>query len=353
MAWLFSAGLWALLIVALAWSFRVLTDTPSRTREIAVIALVLLTLAVPLYFRPHEEILGGATPGAYINAAAEFGRTGRLTYTDGLLAKVLEPERMAFCYGDFASAPTKDACLWIKDPQTAEIGPRFEPAYALLLCLPLRFLPAWCALYEAPVLTLLAAAALGIVGIQLLGRRRGGLFAVLFFLLNPLVLWNGRCPCTELGALVFFWLGLALLVRAWRSPGERRIVEFLLGALCLVVFPFFHITAWFGVLPVAMVLLAKAMLGRRLFILIVPMTVVGVCGFLSQLVYATDSYHLLPRLRSLLEHPRWLALMAGAGLLTFLVLCGRLAAPARAVRPMADNKSQIVALVVWILLTSA
>ncbi|TAN39085.1 MAG: hypothetical protein EPN23_00470 [Verrucomicrobia bacterium] len=353
MVWIFSAGMWLLLAVALARAFRGLGDTGTHARQAAFGLLAMLLLAMPLYFRPHEEIQGGEDPGAYVNAAATFARTGHLTHTDPLLSKIPEADRAAFLYGHALFHETKDACLWVKDLHTAEIGPWFQPAYSVLLSLPLKFLPSWCALYGAPFLTLLAAVALMAVGTQMLGRRRGGALAVMFFLLNPLVLWNGRSPRAEWGAVLFFWLGLALILRAWRSPGERRIADFTFGALCMMVAPFFHITAWFGVLPVVVVLLVKTALGRRLFMLIVPILAVGLLGFLVHVEQVTDCYGLLSSLKPLMQHPTLIAVMATLLLLALLVQCRRLVPAAGPALPLADREPNCFAAALWLALLAA
>lgn len=349
MVWLFSAGLWLVLAAALWRAVRCLDDDPVRARAAGWGVLAVLVLAVPLYFRPHEELLGGEDPGAYINSAATFARSGELHSIDPLLAQVPPAQRSAFLYGHEKFLQTKDACLWVKDLDKAEIGPWFQPAYAVLLSLPLKCLPGWCALYGAPLLTLLAAFALAALGAQLFGRRRGGLLALLFFLLLPVVLWNGRSPRAEWGAVLFFWLGLALLARAWRAPGGRRIADFSLGVTCLCLAPFFHITAWFGVIPVVLLLLVQAARGWRLFILTVPIATLAALGFLAQLTWVTDCYFLLDRIPAVLRHPATLC-TAGAALTVLLLLLNRRrAAPA----PLSDRTAQRWAAVLWVLLLLA
>lgn len=353
MVWLFSAGLWLLLGVSLWRASRDLGSVYAQARQVVYGLAALFVLALPLYLRPHEEITGGEDPGAYINSAVTFSRTDHLRYVDPLLVQIPEADRAAFLYGHKAFKQTKDACLWVKDLETAEIGPWFQPAYSVLLSLPLKFLPPWCVLYGAPLLALLSALALAAVGAQLLGRRLGSVLTALFFLLNPIVLWNGRSPRAEWGAVLFFWLGLALILRSWRSPGERRTIDFVFGALCLLVAPFFHITAWLGVAPVIVVLLIKSVLGRRLFMLIIPVAVGGLFGFLTQLVEVTDCYGLLPRIQPLLQHPRWIIAGAAVLWLALLALCGRLAPPAGPAKPMADRKPNRVAWVLWLALLVA
>ncbi len=350
MVWLFSAGLWLLLAVTLGRAVRCLDDDPARARTAGWGVLALLVLAVPLYFRPHEELLGGEDPGAYINSAATFARTGQIRYIDPLLAQVPPAERGAFLYGHELFLKTKDACLWVKDLKQAEIGPWFQPAYAVLLSLPLKGLPGWCALYGAPLLTLLAALALAALGAQLFGRRRGGLLTLLFFLLLPVVLWNGRSPRAEWGAVLFFWLGLALLARAWRAPPAGRCVaDCLLGAACLCLAPFFHITAWFGVLPVLLLLLVKAARGRRLFILVLPVATVAALGFLAYLAGVTDCYFLLDRIPAGLRHPATVLGVAAALALVLLGLSRRRAAPV----PLGERAARGWAVALWLFLLLA
>lgn len=350
MVWLCSAGLWLLLGLSLWRASRDLGYVYAQARQVVYGLVALFVLSIPLYFRPHEEIQGGEDPGSYINSAATFARMDHLRYTDPLLSQIPAASRTAFLYGHEAFGQTKDACLWVKDLEQAEIGPWFQPAYSVLLSLPLKFLPSWCALYGAPLLALFSALALAAVGAQLLGRRMGSVLTALFFLLNPLVLWNGRSPRAEWGAVLFFWLGLALILRSWRAPGERRTVDFIFGALCLLVAPFFHITAWFGVIPVIVVLLIKSVLGRRLFILIIPVAAVGLLGFITQLMQVTDCYALLPRLQPLLQHPRWVAVGAAVLMGALILLCGRLAPPAGPAKPLVNRKPDRVAWVLWIVL---
>jgi hypothetical protein len=223
MVWLFSAGLWFLLALALWRCFQSWRDRPVRVLEAALGLLAVLVVAVPFYFRPHEDLLNSEASNSSLNAAATFARTGQLTYTDELLAKLPEADRPAFFYGPDTLGPTKDACLWVKNLRTAEIGPRYQPAYPVLLSLPLKLLPAWCVLYVTPLLTLLVALALAALAMQLFGQHRGGILAMPFFLLNPVVLWTGRSACAEWGAVLFFWLGLALLARAWRCPASGAL----------------------------------------------------------------------------------------------------------------------------------
>ena len=317
MVLLISACLWLLLGAALWRCGRAWQRAAADGRTATVLLLALLVLAVPLYFRPHEELLGGEDPGAYINSAATFARTGQLHYTDPLLVQIPPAQRGAFLYGHELFLHTKDACLWVKNMETAEIGPWFQPAYSVLLALPLQVLPGWYALFGAPLLALLSALALAALGAQLFGRRRAGLLAALFFLLLPVVVWNGRSPRAEWGAFLFFWLALALLPQAWRAPGTRRIADFSLGMTCLFVAPFFHVTAWFGVLPVLLAVLIEAARGRRLFILAMPIATCGALVFLAYLHQATDCYQLLGKIPPLVRHP---ATILGAAVLVTLLL---------------------------------
>jgi hypothetical protein len=349
MVWLISLCLWMLVGAALWRCGSVWRLAALGWRTSAGLGLAFLVLAVPLYFRPHEEILGGEDPGAYINSAATFARTGQIRYIDPMLVQIPPAQRGAFLYGHELFQQTKDACLWVKDMEKAEIGPWFQPAYSVLLSLPLKFLPGWCALYGAPLLALLSALALAALGAQLFGRRRGGLLALVFFLLLPVVLWNGRSPRAEWGAVLFFWLALALLARAWRAPGGGRVTDFTLGATCLCIAPFFHITAWFGVIPVLLLLLVKAACGRRLFILVVPIATLGALGFLAQLTKVTDCYHLLYHLPAQLRHPATILGLAAALTLLLLGLNWKRALPA----PLSDRAVRNWALGLWALLLLA
>jgi hypothetical protein len=117
-----------------------------------------------------------------------------------------------------------------------------------------------------------------------------------------------------------------------------------------MVAPFFHITAWLGVIAVGVILLVKAVLGRRLFVLIVPVMTVGLLAFLTQLVQVSDCYHLLPYLQPLATHPTWVIIAGFVAVLTLAFLCSRLAMPAGPAQPLADRNPRRFALVLWLLL---
>ena len=285
---------WVVALTAVGRCTALLLRVENARRWAGPAALVaLLAGSALLFFRPHEEILGGEDPGAYVNASVAFSRQAGVFHQDPLLAQVPEADRPAFFYGHEGFGLTKDACRWVRDVPTAMVGPWFQPAYPVMMSLLARLGPAWLVLYGAPLLTWLATLALASLGAQLLERRGAGVLAALFFVLNPVVFWNARSPRAELGALLFLWAGLALVAHAWRSPGERRLADFLLGSICLLLAPLFHITAWYGIVPFVAVLLVKAFRGRRLFTLAIPLACGGAALFVWYLRKVTDCYHLL------------------------------------------------------------
>ena len=348
-----SVVLWAVALAAVGRCVVLLLRVETARRRAVPAALTaLLVGSALLFFRPHEEILGGEDPGAYVNASATFSRQSRVFYQDPLLAQVPVADRPAFFYGHTGFGLTKDACLWVRDVSTATVGPWFQPAYSVMMSLLARLGPAWLVLYGAPLLAWLAMLALASLGAQLLGRRGDGVLTALLFVLNPVVVWNARSPRAELGALLFFWAGLALVAHAWRSPHERRLADFVLGGVCLMLAPLFHITAWYGLVPFVAVLLVKAALGRRLFALTIPLAVGGAVLYVLYLFYVTDCYHILPVLTRLATPLA--GVLACAALAAILWLATQLSRPPRGPveRPQYAIAGFLLALTVGVLLLS-
>lgn len=282
--------IWFLALTALT---RVLWSTLSphalRTRDVILWGLLGL-LAAGLLFRPNEEIFGGQDPGAYLNSAASFARHKTLFHIDPLLAEVPQNARTGFFYGHSGFGLTKDACLWVRDAATALIGPWFQPAYSIMMS-PVAVVRPFAILYVAPFLGLMTGLVLACLARRLIARPWAAALAFLFYLLAPVVIWNARCPRPELGASFFLLAGWALLLNAWERPRWQGWHDLALGAICVGVAPFFHVTAWHPVLATFILLTVLAMTGRDDFLLVIPLAVLSVAGFVAQSYWITDCYH--------------------------------------------------------------
>ncbi len=282
--------------------------------------LAALVGGAALLARPHEDLFGGQDPGAYLNAACSFARHGSVFHTDELLAQVAPDARKEFLYGHSAYGLTKDACLWVRDLATARIGPWFQPAYSILLAPLAAGLGSAAILYGAPLLGLLTAIVLALLATRLVRRTWVGLATFVLYILNPVVVWNARCPRAELGAAYFLVVAWVLLLAAWERPARQGWPDLVLGLLCLVTAPFFHITAWYAVLGTLAVLGLVATAGRPLFLLAVPAGLAALAGFLAQAARVTDCYGIWPHAVAAARHA-WLiggVVTAGVAVATWL-----------------------------------
>ena len=232
-------GLAILTAIRLLWIARRTIFTPF---PFFVLWLALIVSAAILYLRPHEDVFGGEDPGSYLNSALTYQRVGGFFYTDELLSEMPLSDRSIFLYGHSWFGETKDACLWVKDLDTARMGPRFQPAYPLVMGAISKILPNRAILYVAPIFAIFVSLALlCLAAISFQHTRLHAFAAVALYLLNPLTLWHGRCPRPELLASFFIFAGAALLINAWHEKQWRGACDIVLGAICIVAAPFFHI----------------------------------------------------------------------------------------------------------------
>ena len=329
--------LWGVALAALLLAWRRTAQDLPATPWRWVIWSALLVLAAGLLFRPHEDIFGGEDPGSYLNSGVTYARQKTLFYTDPLLAQVPTADRPVFLCGHSGYGKTKDACLWVRDLPTARIGPWFQPAYPLMMSAVALVAPPRLVLYVAPLLGLLTALALACLAARLIRRPWAGAAAFLFYVLNPIVAWNARSPRAELGAGLFVILGWALLLAAWDRRAWQRWPDTVLGLLCVGLAPLFHSTAWFAALPTFALLAVAAMRGRKDFLLVIPLALVGVAAYLAQVRLATDCYGLWRFVEPILAHPLLPALLLAAGAVPTIAVSFRAArratAPVIAVLP--------------------
>ncbi len=300
----FGIFLWTLsllLAVRLAFLGREHGLTP-RFRAWLWIALGLA--AVVLLFRPHEDIFGGEDPGSYVNSGITYGRQQKFFEVDPLLFLVSPETRPDFYYGHSGYGTTKDACLWVREPDRAVTGPHFQPAYPLLIALVARIAdPSW-ALFVIPVFTLFLALALRALASLLLPYRLAGLIACLVFLLNPLTLWHGRCARPEIIAGFMFFGGCALLLNAWRNRRWSRWSDLVMGAAAISLAPFFHITAGYLLIPSAIAVAIIILRGRDDFLVYPMIALAGLVLFTWQMKFVTDYYGMSRFLDGLIYRPQ-------------------------------------------------
>ncbi len=286
------AGLlfWGLALTLLARILAPYTRSLRRGALAGWAAMVLAGAAVLL--RPHEDILGGEDPGAYLNAAMSFHRQGSLFHADPLLAQVPPAERSSFYYGHAGFGRTKDACLWIHEPDGL-IGPWFQPSYSVMAGLLSWFAPRG-ALYCAPLLGLLTALVLAVLAVRLTGRPIAAPLAFAVYCLSPVVVWNARAPRAEMAAAFFLHGAWALLLAIREEDRKSAWLNTGLALLSLSIVPLFHITASYAVIATYAALLLMALRGRRECLLVLPAALLTFAAMAFQSWRITDCYGLRP-----------------------------------------------------------
>lgn len=311
---------WVLTIAVLLRLVRIGTPTwpPSRGQIALWIAVVVVAAAV--YFRPHEDILGGQDGGAYLAFGARLAREPHVVYKDHLLAQAPLADRDYFLlYGQTAEKMrpyrSKFACGRVIDLPRAIIATWFQPAYPIVMSVVARAGKAELILLVVPLFVLFTALALRAVAAQIFEHRWAGGAAMVLYLASPLVIYQGRNPRPEIIASFLLFSGFALLIRAWRTSFIRRVqlgnrrsvrnmilgkarpgvpswLDVVLGSLCIIGAPFFHVTAWLAVIPTMLFAVFLIASGRIAFLWSPFIALAGLSLFLYQSLMITGIYSL-------------------------------------------------------------
>lgn len=341
-------AVWLFVALVVTRLLRARVNQPGATRQGGRWLALLLILGVPLLFRPHELLQSGQDPGVYLNAAGAFHRHQSVFHVDPLLAEVPPSLRNYFLFGHAGYGLTKDSCLEIKDLDTARIGPRFPPLYPILMSpLIARGTPP-LALYVAPLFALLTALALFVLLERLCRQSWAGGLAALFYLGAPLLIWHARAPRAELVAGFFCLAGFTLLLHAWEGEPWRRWPDLLIGAACVTLAPFIHITGWFMAVATASLIFCWLATGRADALLYPPLAALGLALFSWQTLFIGDQYQLRRFVEPCVQNPLRVLLV----LLVLLVVpllavaigrrCRRLPEQAAAwIRPSLSRRHQV------------
>jgi hypothetical protein len=253
---------------------------------------LLFLLALPLFFRPHEDIFGGEDPGSYINSGITYHRQKQFFYIDELLAKVPPEVRPCFYYGHAGFGTTKDACLWIRNADLGMVGPHFQPAYPLMIALAVKAGHEPWALFVVPLFAIFTAFALRALALRVFPHRWAGMLAFLFYTFNPLTIWHARCARPEIIASFFFFGGLALVIYALQNQRWQKRFDLFLGAVCIGISPLLHVTAWLLVIPAGLAALLVILEGRYDFLLYGLISILTAAMFYAETIHLTDYYAL-------------------------------------------------------------
>jgi hypothetical protein len=261
---------------------------------------MLLLIAAVLFLRPHEDIFGGQDTGAYITGSAVFAREGSLSYPDPLLSQLAEDERVPFVTTKHYSS--KYHCLWLPHFPEPTMRTWFQPAYPIMAGLLTHLFPPGAVLYVIPLMAILAGLAIRALASRLFDHPWAGEAAFVCYVLNPLVVWHARYPRSEVIANFLLMGGLCLLVFAWRKGRGVAWGDLLLGALCLNLAPFFHVSSWMVVIIVSVLVVLAILAGRDDFLLFPLVAGITFFLFLYQAFVIADPYGLARFVRPVMPY---------------------------------------------------
>ncbi|MBI5583982.1 MAG: glycosyltransferase family 39 protein [Deltaproteobacteria bacterium] len=190
---------------------------PGGIYEVGLV--LLLACCAPLYFQPHEYILGWADAGTYMNIGVNLARTGHWVVQDdfsGWLGQFAPnayyqvpkniPDQMQF-FGWYNHPVFKD-----------QIFPQFFPLHPCILSIGVLIAGIWGGLYVTPLWGLLGVAAV-YLAVRRLFNRPTAILAALLLALTPTQIFFSRYPTAEPLTLLFLFTGL--LAHHHLQEGDR------------------------------------------------------------------------------------------------------------------------------------
>jgi 4-amino-4-deoxy-L-arabinose transferase-like glycosyltransferase len=197
-----------------------------------------LIMAVWLFFRPHQYVLGAADAGVYVNLAASIADSGGILIDDPTLMaldEALQSSLLRTIPGDGLAHEIAPQYIlpgfFVEAEPAGRITPQFYPLH-----------PVWQAIayalggVQAALLMSGLWAILGSLSIYLVVREIAGwpvaLLALVGLSLSAMQIWFARYPTTEMLTQFLLWAGLWATM-LWLQNRRPRALWGLLGGLAL------------------------------------------------------------------------------------------------------------------------
>ncbi len=252
--------------------------------------VVLVLLCLPLYFRPHEFILGGADAGVYVNTGVHLARTGALLIHDPAVVQVGEDVWPSLFRPDPGGTVTRYIRFpgyYLSDDQPGLVIPQFFPLQYVWIGLAALAGGLWAALYATPVW-----ATLGVLGVYYTGRalfgRPVGVLAALLLAITPTQIWFARYPTAEALTQALLWGGFYAWVRFTEREDTPPVFGLLSGLLLGLTFLARIDLPYLALLPAGWLLyrLGRRQARRRDLAFLVPFGLLVVHGLVHALLFA-------------------------------------------------------------------
>jgi hypothetical protein len=259
----------------------------SRVRLGVAASALVLALALALFARPSEYILGGRDPGTYISAMALIGRTGGIIHRDPTVAAI-PPEDVQLFYRRPDQPPwSRFMGVTLADLRSGLVYPEFFHAFPVFGAFLFQSMGVKGALATPAVFGVLGTWAFFLAMRRILGVWPALLAAVLLCL-NVVQVWFARFPASEPMSQFLFFFAL-WLVWQWEqrhAPVWGALAGSALGFSLLV-----RIDSILIVAPLALYVLTRRLQGdlpwRRLAALVVPFALLAVHASVHAVFWAS------------------------------------------------------------------
>lgn len=202
------------------------------------IFLALVALAVVLFARPAEYVIGNSDAGTYINTGANIARTGAIAIRDAQVAQLPFDSAKSFYWQLINPFMLYNAVrlpgFFVADASQGLVLPQFLHLYPVWLALWDSLFGVQWGLYATPIIALLGSSAFYFLASALFGKN----FARLaFFLLVICVpqFWFARYPVAEAMTQFLVLTGIWALVKFEQarngSPGMPLLAGLALGQI--------------------------------------------------------------------------------------------------------------------------
>jgi 4-amino-4-deoxy-L-arabinose transferase-like glycosyltransferase len=201
--------------------------------------ILILILAVSLFFHPNPWILGGRDQGVYINTGVNIANTGSILIHDNLLKSLNVSE-----YGNFFSIGDNHSNnpaiyegsqypgFYITDSQTGAVTPQFFYLWPSWIAIFYSIFGLSIGLFVTPFFAVLSIISIYLVG-KTLFNSRVGLLAAFFSTLNFAFIWYSREPTTEIFTMFLIFLGIFAFVHLSRQSSFSKYYYAIIASLCL------------------------------------------------------------------------------------------------------------------------
>lgn len=259
-------------------------------RSVDWVPVALVLVCLPLYFRPHEFILGGGDAGVYVNTGVHLARTGALLIHDPAVVQVGEdvwPSLFRPDPGGVVARYIRFPGYYLSHDQPGLVIPQFFPLQYVWIGLAALAGGLWAALYATPVWAMLGVLGVYYTGRALFGRPVGAL-AALLLAITPTQIWFARYPTAEALTQALLWGGFYAWVRFTEREDAPPVFGLLAGLLLGLTFLARIDLPYLALLPAGWLLyrLMTRQARRRDLAFLGPFGLLAVHGLAHALIFA-------------------------------------------------------------------